>query len=406
MSISTQPAEVDAKFARDAWLRALAKTANIGERGTTLPHAGRALGLAIRRRAGAHFGAQASMSYAQLGVSLQSIFALGHWPRVAKRRCRRAAYVQLRRVSGHLAGIDADRRGRCADQFTACRRGTRAFDRNRRSQVPDRRRRSRAARRGDPRAPAGGDEVPRSGNEPRFRAARAGTRGVVGRAADGCRARSAADRCHRALHLYLGHDRIAESRQGQPLPAHAVEPLVCRHDGYDARGSHVQLPAAVPQRRRRGRDVCDAGQRRRGGDSPAVFCVGFLARCARRALHLVPVHRRTMPLLGQQRAPAGRNRTLPADGLRQWAAAGGLGAVPNRVSKSRESSSITPPPKAIFRSTTARDSPAPSAAYRLSWRTGCPWRCCDSTLKNRSRGATPRASASAARRMKWARPSG
>src|SRR6202161_2499783 len=66
MSISTQPGEVDAKFARDAWLRALAKTAAIGERGITLP-------ALIERLAGefhaapALVSAEASMSFGQLG---------------------------------------------------------------------------------------------------------------------------------------------------------------------------------------------------------------------------------------------------------------------------------------------------------------------------------------------------
>ncbi|HEY2464106.1 MAG TPA: long-chain-acyl-CoA synthetase [Steroidobacteraceae bacterium] len=66
MSKSTQPGEVDAKFARDAWLRALAKTAAIGERGITLP-------ALIDRLAGefraapALLSAEASMSYGQLG---------------------------------------------------------------------------------------------------------------------------------------------------------------------------------------------------------------------------------------------------------------------------------------------------------------------------------------------------
>jgi len=66
MSISTQPGEVDAKFARDAWLRALAKTATIGERGLTLP-------ALIERLAGqfnaapALESAEASLSYGQLG---------------------------------------------------------------------------------------------------------------------------------------------------------------------------------------------------------------------------------------------------------------------------------------------------------------------------------------------------
>jgi fatty-acyl-CoA synthase len=66
MSISTQPGEVDAKFARDAWLRALAQTATIGERGITLP--------ALIERLAGQFNAapalvsiEASMSYGQLG---------------------------------------------------------------------------------------------------------------------------------------------------------------------------------------------------------------------------------------------------------------------------------------------------------------------------------------------------
>jgi fatty-acyl-CoA synthase len=66
MSIPTQPGEVDAKFARNAWLRALAKTATIGERGITLP----ALidGLAGQFAAApALVSAEASMSYGQLG---------------------------------------------------------------------------------------------------------------------------------------------------------------------------------------------------------------------------------------------------------------------------------------------------------------------------------------------------
>jgi len=67
MSISTQPGEVDAKFARDAWLRALAKTATIGERGTTLPVLIERLGLQYAA-APALISAEASMSYAQLGA--------------------------------------------------------------------------------------------------------------------------------------------------------------------------------------------------------------------------------------------------------------------------------------------------------------------------------------------------
>ncbi|MGO9931333.1 MAG: long-chain-acyl-CoA synthetase [Steroidobacteraceae bacterium] len=58
--------EIDSKFAREAWLRALAKTARIGDEGVTLP--------ALIDRLGGEFGAapaltssEASMTYRQLG---------------------------------------------------------------------------------------------------------------------------------------------------------------------------------------------------------------------------------------------------------------------------------------------------------------------------------------------------
>ncbi|HEX3914739.1 MAG TPA: long-chain-acyl-CoA synthetase [Steroidobacteraceae bacterium] len=67
MAISvTQPGEIDSKFARDAWLRALAKTAGIGERGITLP-------VLIETLAGefaaapALISVEASMTFRELG---------------------------------------------------------------------------------------------------------------------------------------------------------------------------------------------------------------------------------------------------------------------------------------------------------------------------------------------------
>jgi fatty-acyl-CoA synthase len=66
MTSSMRPGEADAKFARDAWLRALTKTAAIGERGITLP-------TLIERLAGqfnaspALISPEASMTYGQLG---------------------------------------------------------------------------------------------------------------------------------------------------------------------------------------------------------------------------------------------------------------------------------------------------------------------------------------------------
>ena len=68
MAISvTQPGDVDSKFARDAWLRALAKTAGIGDQGVTLPELIARLSLEFHA-APALASTEASMTYGQLGV--------------------------------------------------------------------------------------------------------------------------------------------------------------------------------------------------------------------------------------------------------------------------------------------------------------------------------------------------
>ena len=55
------------------------------------------------------------------------------------------------------------------------------------------------------------------------------------------------------------------------ISRHAMEPLVCRHDGPAAERPDVQLPADVSQRRRRRGHRGDAGQRRLGRRARAVF---------------------------------------------------------------------------------------------------------------------------------------
>jgi fatty-acyl-CoA synthase len=62
----TQPGDVDSKFAREAWLRALAKTAPIGDRGETLPELIGRLSLEFDL-APALRSTEASMTYRQLG---------------------------------------------------------------------------------------------------------------------------------------------------------------------------------------------------------------------------------------------------------------------------------------------------------------------------------------------------
>jgi fatty-acyl-CoA synthase len=67
MAISvTQPGDVDSKFARDAWLRALTKTATIGALGVTLPELIGSLSLEFGT-APALASPEASMTYGQLG---------------------------------------------------------------------------------------------------------------------------------------------------------------------------------------------------------------------------------------------------------------------------------------------------------------------------------------------------
>src|SRR5882757_6533017 len=63
----TQPGDVDSKFARDAWLRALAKTATIGDRGVTLPELIGRLSLEFDA-APALVSTESAMTYRQMGV--------------------------------------------------------------------------------------------------------------------------------------------------------------------------------------------------------------------------------------------------------------------------------------------------------------------------------------------------
>jgi len=68
MAISvTQPGDADSKFARDAWLRALARTASIGEQRVTLPELISRLSLEFDA-APALASTEASMTYRQLGI--------------------------------------------------------------------------------------------------------------------------------------------------------------------------------------------------------------------------------------------------------------------------------------------------------------------------------------------------
>jgi len=107
----TEPPEANAKFAREAWIRALERTASIDRLGVTLP--------ALIGRPGARIrcGARARVDRSHLELSgardpLQSVLALGTRAGPASRGHRRLDDAELRRIHGNLAGSYAHRR-RC-----------------------------------------------------------------------------------------------------------------------------------------------------------------------------------------------------------------------------------------------------------------------------------------------------
>ncbi len=76
---------------------------------------------------------------------------------------------------------------------------------------------------------------------------RACARGKVRRGTQCRRTSTTYHRRPRALHLYLRHNRATQGRQHQPRAHHAMEPLVCRHDGGPTGRQNVQLFAHVSQ---------------------------------------------------------------------------------------------------------------------------------------------------------------
>ncbi len=121
----------------------------------------------------------------------------------------------------------------------------------------------------------------------------------------------------RALHLHLGHDRHAQGRQHQSLPADAGMLRLLRHHGHEANRPHVQLPAHVPHGRRRSGDRRGAGQRRLGVHPREILRARILERRRARGVHAVSVYRRALPLSGQHAADGSGDQAQAAACLRQ-----------------------------------------------------------------------------------------
>ena len=178
MSIPTRPpSSMQNSRARPGFGRS-AKTANIGAARHHAAGADRAAG---RCEFASRAGARSARSLDELSRSWRpAATSMRAGVSAARIAGGDAVSLLMSNCAEYLAvwlGLDAHRRGRCARQFAACRRGARAFDQHRRipsylivgaDLAP------RVAR--DPRAPAGGDVgAAVCGIQPRFRAARAGT---------------------------------------------------------------------------------------------------------------------------------------------------------------------------------------------------------------------------------------
>ena len=124
-------------------------------------------------------------------------------------------------------------------------------------------------------------------------------------------------------------------QQKSAIAASPNGPLVRRHDRHAARRPDVQLPADVPQRRRRGRGRRDAGRRRLGADPREFSASRFWDDVADTAAR-VPVYRRAVPLPGQLAATSARARPQ----ARGCAAATASAATSGRPSSSASPSRI------------------------------------------------------------------
>ena len=160
------------------------------------------------------------------------------------------------------------------------------------------------------------------------------------------RAPRADDRGPRAVHLHLGHDRPAQGRQHQPLPADAGDPRLRRRHEHARLGPHVRLPAALPHLRRRACDRRAAAQGRLGGDPRALLRARVLGRRGALGVHAAAIYRRVLPLSREFAAAPEGARAQAAARLRQRPAARRLGRVQAALPDPARSSSSTPPPKA------------------------------------------------------------
>ena len=177
-----------------------------------------------------------------------------------------------------------------------------------------------------------------------------------------------------ALLIYTsGTTGLPKAAQCEPPAPAPVELLVCRPDEYRSAGPDVRLPAALSQRRRRGRDRGAAGARRLGADPRQILGAAFLGR--RRPTAAA----RCSSISANWHVIWSMHRTIRASANTGCACAAATVCAPtsgknfSRNLRFRAFWNSTPQPKAIFRSTTSKAGSAPSAGFRHSSRTA--FRC-------------------------------
>ena len=303
-----------------------------------------------------------------------------------------AIWLGITRVGGVVALLNTNLAGRVA----------RALHRHRRAQAHHRR--GRAARRHSRRAPrilrpgrtiwSHGDSAQRL---PRHRPRDRAPFGRRARRRASARASRIDDR---ALYIYTS------GTTGLPKAANVSHHRLMQWSHWfagmmdtGAERPHVQLPADVSQRRRRGGDRRGAGRRRLGGDPREVLgAAGSGTTSSRWDCTLFQYIGELCRYLRQRAAASARDARTAAAVLRQRACGPTSGRSSRAASAFRRSSNSTPRPKATSRCTTARASPARSAASRRSWRTAFRLALVQVRRRDRRAGARRRrASACAAR---------
>ena len=140
-----------------------------------------------------------------------------------------------------------------------------------------------------------------------------------------------------------------------------MEPLVCRHDGHAARRPHLQLPADVPQCRRRDGDRRGAGEWRIGEIRERFSASHFWEDVVESRCTIFQYIGELCRYLVNSRAASGRNAASVATRVRQRPQRRRLGHIPAPLPRSADSRVLRGDRSEFFAATTARAKWAQSA---------------------------------------------